>query len=92
MTVPAYYRSRRGRVFRVQRAKTELPEGRMLYRLRAVPIRPTPPSGVDGAREVEQEVSAAAVLEKLRLGQAIAVPEATFEQLWQQLRVELDAA
>ena len=64
----------------------------MQYRLRAVPIHVGPDARTDGIHEVEQEVSAAEILEKLRLGHAIAVPEATFEQLWQQLRVELDAA
>jgi hypothetical protein len=65
-----------------------LGDDRVRYCLRAVPVHP------HGEREAGSEVSceldAARLLDKLRLGQTVPTPEETFEQLWQQLRIELD--
>jgi len=88
MVVPAYCRSRQGRVFRIQRLSELLAPGRIRYVLRATPIRlDGEGTGVEAAREID----AAALREKLRLGQRIQTPEDTFESLWQQLRLDLDA-
>ena len=43
-------------------------------------------AGVERAREVDAEL----VRDKIANGQAIPSPEATFEDLWQQLRLDLD--
>jgi hypothetical protein len=70
------------------RSSESLGNNRVRYCLRAVPVHP------DGENqpgpEVSCELDAALVLDKLRLGQAVPTPEATFEQLWQQLHIELD--
>jgi hypothetical protein len=92
MAVPAYYRSRHGHVFRVQRVQSELPQGRTRYVLRAVPIRIGAEPGANGVLEVAREISAADTLEKVRLGHAAVTPETTFDRLWQQLRLDLDGA
>lgn len=97
MQVPAYYHSRRGRVYRVQRVHADLDrDGTSRYVLRAYPVRalPTSASGAaiqPAAAEVSQDVSPTVWREKLRRRQTIATPEETFEQLWQRLRLELDA-
>ena len=85
MAVPAYYRSRRGHVFRVQRLSQRLGTDGARYALRAIPV------GVDQpAAEVARELSEADLRVRLGHGQHVATPEETFEQLWQQLRVDLD--
>jgi hypothetical protein len=43
------------------------------------------------AAEAAEEVRAEDVRERLRHGQAVATAEQTFAQLWQRLRLELDA-
>jgi hypothetical protein len=62
---------------------------RVRYALRAEPIKL-------GARvpgvELACEYDTSYVRDKLSLGQAIPTPEDTFEQLWQQLRLDLDIA
>jgi len=78
-------------VFRVLRSSEPLDGQRVRYRLRAVPIRASGAATDDGqAREVSSELDADLLLDKLRFGQVVPTPEATFEALWQQLRIELD--
>ena len=79
-------------MFRVLRSSEPLDGQRVRYRLRAVPIRaPGAATDDDGqAREVSSELDADLLLDKLRFGQVVPTPEATFEALWQQLRIELD--
>lgn len=60
----------------------------MRFALRAVPIKA---DGSDAGLEVTRELDAAFVRDKIVNGQAIPTPEDTFEQLWQQLRLDLDA-
>lgn len=88
--VPAYYRSRRGRMFRVQRARVDLPDGRERFVLRAVPIRATTGSRAEPAFETTHERSAEDLLDKLRRGHSLETPERAFESLWQRLRAEID--
>lgn len=61
--------------------------GRVRFTLRAVPIRI---GGDDSGLEVALEYDTVEVRDKLAHRQAILTPEQTFEQLWQQLRVDLD--
>ena len=86
MAVPQYCRSRNGRVYRVQRSSVRLDKDRMRYALRAVPIRV-------GAEIFEAScvVETEQMRDKIRLRQVMATPETTFEQLWQQLRLDVDA-
>jgi hypothetical protein len=87
MVVPPYCRSRVGRVFRVQRSSELIGPNRVRYALRAVPIkRDAQDAGLEVAREFETSL----VRDKLALHQVIPTPEETFEQLWQQLRLDLD--
>ena len=88
MVVPAYCRSRDGRVFRLLRA-SQFAAGSVRYSLRAVPLRldDQPPHIVERSREVEADY----LRDKIRHRQAVLSPEATFEELWQQMRFELDA-
>lgn len=88
-TVPEYYRSRSGRVYRVQRARVDTPPDRARYLLRAVPVQ----GGADGEPPVEalQEVDLERLRDRIRLGHHIATPEQAFTALWQQLRMQLDA-
>jgi hypothetical protein len=46
--------------------------------------------GQDAPVEVACEFDTTLVRDKIALGQAIPTPEETFEQLWQQLRLDLD--
>jgi hypothetical protein len=87
VVVPAYCRSREGRVFRVLRCSALIAPDRVRYALRAVPVKP------DGnpSHEVAREFDTSLVRDKLALRQAIPTSEDTFESLWQQLRVDLDA-
>jgi hypothetical protein len=85
--VPAYYRSQRGRVFRVHRVSEAIDAHHARYVLRAVPVR------LDDARlatEAAREVDTESLRDRIRLRQVVMTPEETFEQLWQQLRVELE--
>ncbi len=75
-------------MFRVKRIHTPT-EGGVRYVLRALTIKGVENTAVAVA-EVSHEVSAEAVREKIRLRQAVPTPEQCFEQLWQQLRLELD--
>jgi hypothetical protein len=88
MVVPPYCRSRQGRVFRIERLSEELSPERMRYALRATPIRPGQEAeGVEASREIDT----ALMRDKIGRGQVVPTPEETFEQLWQQLRLDLDA-
>ena len=84
--VPAYCRSRAGGVYRVIRASEALDASRVRYTLRAVPIFEDGHEVVEVTRELDSGI----FLDKLRHGQAIPTPERTFEELWQQLRINLD--
>jgi hypothetical protein len=59
----------------------------MRFALRAVPIKPNGDAGL----EVTCELDASLLRDKIARRQAIPTPEETFEQLWQQLRVDVDA-
>ena len=82
--MPAYCRSRTGRVYRIQRFSEQV-EGRMRFVLRATAIGQS--QGVEASREIDP----ALMRDKVRHGQVVPTPEDTFEQLWQQLRLDLDA-
>jgi hypothetical protein len=88
VVVPPYCLSRQGRVFRLLRNSELIAPDRMRFALRAVPITP---DGIDAGLEVTREMDTAQVRDKIVNGQAIPTPENTFEQLWQQLRQDLDA-
>ena len=90
MSVPAYYRSHHGRVFRVERAHEPASDGGARYVLRAFPVRLVPAAQTPVAVAAE-EVHAEAVRDRIRRGQAVATAEQTFAQLWQRLRLELEA-
>jgi hypothetical protein len=85
--VPAYYRSPGGRVYRVYRVSQTLDAEQARYILRAVPIRPT---DEPHAAEAVQVVDAEMLRDRIRLRQVVPTPEQTYEQLWQQLRLDLD--
>jgi hypothetical protein len=84
--VPAYFRSRGGRVYRVYRHSQTLDADRARYVLRAVPVRAEDaPMTAEAAQEVDTE----SLRDRIRLRQVVPTPEQTFEQLWQQLRLDL---
>lgn len=85
--MPAYCTSRGGQVFRVTRSSELVAADRVRYALRAVPIKLC---GPDAMIEVAREYDTTLVRDKIALGQAIPTPEETYEQLWQQLRLDLD--
>jgi hypothetical protein len=74
-------------MFRVMRSSELTGPSRVRYVLRAVPLKQDGQAG----HEVVREIDASIVREQLALRQTIPTPEETFEQLWQQLRVDLDA-
>ena len=86
--MPPYCLSREGRVFRLLRKSQLVAPDRMRFALRAVPIKA---DGSDAGLEVTRELDTALVRDKIAHGQAIPTPEETFEQLWQQLRVDLES-
>jgi hypothetical protein len=86
--VPPYCQSRRGRVFRVLRSSVLVAPDRMRFALRATPILI---GSDDAGLEVAREYVTSEVRDKIVNHQAIPTPENTFEQLWQELRLELDA-
>jgi hypothetical protein len=75
-------------VFRLLRNSELVAPDRVRYALRAVPIKS---NGEDAGVEVTRELDAWLVRDKIARGHAIPTPEETFEQLWQQLRLDLDA-
>jgi hypothetical protein len=87
VAVPAYCTSRQGKVFRVSRSSELVTPDRVRYALRAIPIFLR---GQDAVVEVAREYDTTLVRDKISLGQAIPTPEDTFEELWQQLRLDLD--
>ncbi len=98
VSVPQYHHSRRGRVFRLERRHDAPGEGVTRYLLRAVPVRPASANGADttngpGASllEVTQEFGVAHLRDKLAYHQDVPTPELIFENLWQRLRLEIDA-
>ena len=91
MGVPAYYRSRQGRMFRIQRASERLDDEGARYVLRAFAVRLDPPSiPIAPAAEAACELSASALRDKLKLHHVVRTPEHTYEALWENLRLNLD--
>ena len=88
MVVPPYCQPQGGRVFRVLRSSALVAPDRMRFSLRATPILI---GSDDAGLEVTREYFTSEVRDKIVNHQAIPTPEDTFEQLWQQLRLELDA-
>jgi hypothetical protein len=88
MVVPAYCHSSTGRVFRLLRSSQLVGPNRVRFALRAQAINST-----DAASDVERwrEVDAELIRDKIANRQAIPTPETTFEDLWQQLRLDIDA-
>jgi hypothetical protein len=77
-----------GRVFRLLRSSHVVAPDRVRFVLRAQAIRVADNADtVEVAREVDAEL----IRDKIAHRQAIPTPESTFEDLWGQLRVELDA-
>jgi hypothetical protein len=90
--VPTYHRSRQGRMFRLQRTCERSAEGGTRYVLRAFLVRSDDPfSQAAPMAEQTRDFNADALADKLRHHLAVQTTEAIFEQLWQQLRLELDA-
>jgi hypothetical protein len=87
VVVPAYGRSRGGRVFRLIRTSEPIDASVRRYRLKAVPVSLGDSSA---PREVATDVDATIQLDKLRLGQVVSTPESIFENLWEQLQIDLD--
>ena len=88
MVVPPYCRAAGGKVFRVLRSSALVAPDRVRYALRALPLSA---DAEDAGVELAREVDTALLRDKIANGQAIPTPEATFEELWQQLRLDLDA-
>jgi hypothetical protein len=89
MAVPQYGRSRAGRVYRIYRSSALVGADCLRFTLRAVPVAVSGSYGQ--AFEASREVHTELVRDKIRHRQVIPTPEATFEQLWQQLRLDIDA-
>ena len=88
MVVPPYCRSAGGRVFRLLRSSQLVAPDRVRFVLRAQAIN----SGDDTADvELTRELDAELIRDKIQHHQAIPTPEATYEALWQQLQVDLNA-
>lgn len=85
--MPPYCLSRQGRVFRLLRTSELVGTDRMRFALRAVPIRMT---SDDQGLEVSRELDASQIRDKITSGQSIPTPEKTFEELWDQLRLEVE--
>lgn len=89
MVTPAYYRTRRGRVFRVQRRHETPADGVSRFVLCAFAV---PGAWTDSPiAEASDEVTADAVRDYLQRGLVIATPEERFNALWQRLRLDLEA-
>jgi hypothetical protein len=72
----------------VLRSSTLVAPDRIRFALRATPILI---GSHDAGVEVAREYIASDLRDKIVNHQAVPTPEDTFEQLWQQLRLELDA-
>lgn len=89
MVTPPYYRSRRGRVFRLQRRHETLDGGSARFVLRAFAV---PGDWTDEpVAEVSDELTSDALRDYLQRRLAIATPEERFDALWQRLRLDLEA-
>jgi hypothetical protein len=88
MVVPPYCRTTGGRVFRLLRSSEMVAPDRVRFVLRAQAIKAS-----EGASDLEvaRELDAELIRDKIACGQAIPTPETTFEELWGQLRFDLDA-
>jgi hypothetical protein len=88
MVVPAYCHSSTGRVFRVLRSSQVVGPNRVRFVLRAQAL-----VAAEGATDAERarELDAELIRDKIAHRQAIPTPETTFEELWQQLRLDIDA-
>ncbi len=88
MIVPAYCHTSAGRVYRLVRSSHFVGPDRVRFVLRAQPINASNP-----AEDVEvwREVDAELILDKVAHNQFVPTPETTFEALWSQLRLDLDA-
>ncbi len=75
-------------MYRVLRSSALVGPDRMRFALRAMPILI---GSEDAGLEVAREYITSEVRDKIINHQAIPTPEQTFEQLWQQLRLELDS-
>lgn len=73
-------------MYRVLRSSQLVQPDRVRYALRAVPVKQDGEVG----HEVALEFNMAFVRDKIALRQVIPTSEETFEQLWQQLRMDLD--
>ena len=85
--MPPYCRDRLGRVFRILRSSELVAPDRIRFSLRAQPVR------LDGAGAgivVGRELEAGMLLDKALHGQAVPTPESVFEDLWQQLRLDIE--
>ncbi len=90
MMAPSYYRSRRGRVFRLQRRHETLNGGTARFVLRAFAV---PGLWTDlPIAEVSDELTADTLRDQLQRRLAVATPEERFDALWQRLRLDLEAA
>jgi hypothetical protein len=88
MIVPAYCRSSSGRVYRVVRSSHLVGADRVRFVLRAQAINATDRAGdVEVWRELDTEL----ILDKVANNQFVPTPETTFEALWSQLKLDLDA-
>ncbi len=87
VVVPPYCRSRAGRVYRIHRFSEELGPGRMRYTLRASPLG----KAAAESKEASREINTAQLADRLRNRQVVPTPEETYEQIWQQLRLDVDA-
>jgi hypothetical protein len=87
--LPAYCRSAGGRVFRLLRSSEFVAPDRVRFSLRAQAINADGSEHADVERT--REVDANLIRDKIHHRQAIPTPEGTFEDLWQQLRLDLDS-
>ena len=85
--MPPYCRDRVGRVFRILRASKLVAPGHIRFSLRAQAIRL---DAADPGIEVCRELEASLLLDKALHGQAVPTPESVFEDLWQQLRLDIE--
>jgi hypothetical protein len=87
VVVPAYCRSARGRVFRLLRSSQLVGPNRVRFALRAQPIT----AGADSpGLELSRELDTDLIRDKINHHHAIPTPESTFEDLWQQLRIDIE--
>jgi hypothetical protein len=75
-------------VFRVLRSSEMVGRDRVRFVLRAQDVNPVSTSQ---AIELAREMDAGLIRDKIVHRHLIPTPESTFEDLWQQLRVDLDA-